>query len=727
MDPVRVKRLGLAALALSLLTLVVAGILSYDNWRHFRAAAMTVARARAVAVLNDSLMADLADAETGQRGFLLTGRQEYLEPYNRGAERASRDLTGLGAALRNDSLATPQLEELGGLISQKLDELKTTIEIRRTKGLAEAMRVVETDFGKRAMDRIRAVSAAIEERAQGDREVSWSELERQALISRWLSLVGALVLAVFVASGTVALNGALRAQESLAASAARSRDLLGATLYSIGDAVITTDASGAVRRMNPVAERLTGYAEEEARGLPCERVFRIVNEQTRAEVESPVGRVLRDGKVTGLANHTVLIARSGQVVPIDDSGAPIAGPDGAIEGVVLVFRDISERRRAHEALIESERRFRMLADFAPVMIWSETPDGDREYFNRPWLEFRGRTPERERGAAWKEGIHADDRARHDQLLADASAARRPFALEYRLQRADGHYAWVLSRGVPRFGADGEFLGYIGTCTDIDESKLAEEKVRQAAKLESLGVLAGGVAHDFNNLLVGIMGSASLLGEYVPEGSIASELVTTLQQASERAAKLTRQMLAYSGRGRFQVEILDLSRQVREIMALIQASIPKSVNVRLDLAEQLPAIEADASQIQQIVMNLAINAAEACSPGGSVQIASGVQTVGEAGVAAAVGEGLRAGAYAVLTVTDTGAGMDAETKTRIFDPFFTTKFTGRGLGLAAVAGIVRGHQGAITVESSPGSGSTFRVYLPAAAPGGGSPRADSRKE
>jgi len=721
MDPVRVKRLGLAALALSLLTLVVVGILSYDNWRQFRAAAGAVVGARAVAVLNDSLMADLADAETGQRGFLLTGRQEYLEPYNRGAERASRDLTGLSAALRNDPLATAQLEELGGLVAQKLGELRSTIEIRRTKGLAEAMRVVETDLGMRAMDRIRAVSAAIEERAQGDREVSWSELERQALISRWLMLIGALALAAFVAAGTVALNRALRAQEALAASAARSRDLLGATLYSIGDAVITTDASGAVRRMNPVAERLTGYAEEEARGLPCEQVFKIVNEQTRAEVESPVGRVLRDGKVTGLANHTVLIARSGQAVPIDDSGAPIAGPDGAVEGVVLVFRDITERRRAQDALIESERRFRMLADFAPVMIWSETPDGNREYFNRPWLEFRGRTPEQERGAAWKEGIYADDRARHDLLLANASAARRPFSLEYRLQRADGHYLWVLSRGVPRFGADGEFLGYIGTCTDIDESKLAEEKVRQAAKLESLGVLAGGVAHDFNNLLVGIMGSASLLEEYVPEGSTASELVTTLQQASERAAKLTRQMLAYSGRGRFQVEILDLSRQVREIMALIQASIPKSVNVRLDLAEQLPAIEADASQIQQIVMNLAINAAEACSPGGSVQIATGVQTVGEAGMAdAAVGEGLRAGAYAVLTVADTGAGMDAKTKARIFDPFFTTKFTGRGLGLAAVAGIVRGHQGAITVESSPGRGSTFRVYLPAAAPGGGQP-------
>jgi nitrogen-specific signal transduction histidine kinase len=275
---------------------------------------------------------------------------------------------------------------------------------------------------------------------------------------------------------------------------------------------------------------------------------------------------------------------------------------------------------------------------------------------------------------------------------------------------------VLGRGVPRFAADGEFLGFIGSCTDIDDRKRAEEKMRQAAKLESLGVLAGGIAHDFNNLLVGIMGSASLLEDHVAGDRAALELVTSLQLSSERAAKLTKQMLAYSGRGRFFVGPLDLSEQVRQIVALIQASIPKNVEMRLALAERPPAIEADASQIQQIVMNLVINAAEAIGSGGGwVAVSTAERTVDEGTVADfAAGGTLGPGHYVALTVADNGSGMDAETQSKIFDPFFTTKFTGRGLGLAAVSGIVRGHRGAIKVESAPGEGACFQVYLPAAA-------------
>jgi len=195
-----------------------------------------------------------------------------------------------------------------------------------------------------------------------------------------------------------------------------------------------------------------------------------------------------------------------------------------------------------------------------------------------------------------------------------------------------------------------------------------------------------------------------------------ELVKSLQLSSERAAKLTKQMLAYSGRGRFFVEALDLSEQVRQIVGLLRASIPKNVEVRLDLADQPPIIEADASQLQQIVMNLVINAGEAIGPeGGWLRVATAPRTV-EEGTVADFGAGgtLPPGEYVTLTVEDNGCGMDAETMSKIFDPFFTTKFTGRGLGLAAVSGILRGHRGAIKVESEPGKGARFEAYLPATA-------------
>jgi PAS domain S-box-containing protein len=716
MNPVRTKRLGLAALGLSLLTLLTVCILSYNDWLQFRKSSATIATIRRVVTLNQDLLVRMEDAETSQRGFLLTGEDRYLGPYQSAVRAAPAELDELTALTRGEAATAVRVGALRTLIGQKFEELRRTIELRKSKGLSAALEVVQTDFGLGVMERLRAVSAEIEADQEDKRQRSWDDLERQARIDRSLILAGALLLASFVAAGAFLMSRATRTQEALAAAAAATGDLLRTTLYSIGDAVITTGAQGAVRMMNPVAERLTGYSESEARGLPADQVFRIVNEETRAEVESPIRRVLREGQVVGLGNHTVLVSRTGQDVPIDDSGAPIRGRDGSLEGVVLVFRDVTERQQAQEALERSERRFRTLADSAPVMIWLDAPDGGRTFFNQPWLRFTGRSWERELGDGWKEGVHPEDARRRQEVYDRALETLQPFSVEFRLRRHDGRYCWVLGRGVPRFGEDGKFLGFTGSCTDIDDRKRAEEKMREAAKLESLGVLAGGIAHDFNNLLVGIMGNASLLEDYISDRPAALELVKSLQLASERAAKLTKQMLAYSGRGRFFVEPLDLSEQVRQIVGLIAASIPKNVEVRLALAERPPIIEADASQIQQVVMNLVINAAEAIGPeGGWVAVSTDARSVDEGTVADfGVGGTLAPGLYVELTVADNGSGMDAETQPRIFDPFFTTKFTGRGLGLAAVSGIVRGHCGAIKVESAPGKGASFQVYLPAAA-------------
>ena len=716
MIPVRTKRLGLTALGLSLLTLVTAGVLSYNDWRQFRKTSETIVRNRRAVHLNEDLLVRMEEAETGQRAFLLTGRNEYLNTYESAIRLAPGELDELSALSRGDGAAAARADALRTLVGQKFEELRNTIELRKSKGLAAALEVVQTDSGMRLMARLRAVSAEIQEDQEDERQRSWDELEREARIDRSLMLAGSLLLAGLVGAGALLLSRAARAQESLAAAAAATGDLLRTTLYSIGDAVITTDAQGAVRMMNPVAERLTGYSEAEARGLPADQVFRIVNEQTRREVESPIGRVLREGQVVGLGNHTALVSRRGGDVPIDDSGAPIRGRDGSLEGVVLVFRDVTERKKALEALERSEQRFRTMADSAPVMIWYDTRDGKRAFFNQPWMRFTGRTWDEEAGEGWKDGVHPEDRRRRQEIYDHAFENRQPFAVEFRLRRHDGEYCWVLGRGVPRFGADGEFLGYIGSCTDIDERKRAEEKMRQAAKLESLGVLAGGIAHDFNNLLVGIMGNASLLEDYLAPDSPAMELVRSLQLSSDRAAKLTKQMLAYSGRGRFFVEALDLTEQVRQIVGLIGASIPKNVEVRLALAERPPIVEADASQIQQIAMNLVINAAEAIGPeGGWVEVSTEGRNVAEGTVTDfGMGGTLTPGPYVALTVADNGCGMDTETLSKIFDPFFTTKFTGRGLGLAAVSGIVRGHRGAIRVESALGKGSRFEVYLPATA-------------
>ncbi len=250
--------------------------------------------------------------------------------------------------------------------------------------------------------------------------------------------------------------------------------------------------------------------------------------------------------------------------------------------------------------------------------------------------------------------------------------------------------------------------------DVTERRRFNERLQQTQKLESLGVLAGGIAHDFNNLLTGIMGNASIaLDDLPPESPVRSNLDAVVN-ASERAATLTRQLLAYAGKGRFVIERFNLSDLVREITTLLQTSIPKTVALRLDLQPELPSIEGDAAQIQQLIMNLFINAAEAVEEGKTetVVITTRVEPVSQSYIDQMVApNGISPGKYVTFEVRDAGRGMDAVTLSRIFDPFFTTKFTGRGLGLAAVLGIVRGHMGALHVDTAPGKGSSFKVLFP----------------
>lgn len=250
--------------------------------------------------------------------------------------------------------------------------------------------------------------------------------------------------------------------------------------------------------------------------------------------------------------------------------------------------------------------------------------------------------------------------------------------------------------------------------DIGGRRRMEEKLRQTAKLEALGVMAGGIAHDFNNLLTGILGNASLLTEIVPAEHMP--VVEDIVKASERAADLTRQMLAFAGKGRFQVKKLDISSEVREILRVIKAAIHKDAAIVVQLADNLPCIEGDPSQIQQLVMNLVINASDAIEGiPGTIAIETKEQDVDEAYIAQTFGAGqITPGRYVSLEVHDTGCGMSEETKAKIFDPFFTTKFAGRGLGLAATLGIVQGHKGALKVYSAVGRGTTFKVILPAVA-------------
>jgi len=311
-------------------------------------------------------------------------------------------------------------------------------------------------------------------------------------------------------------------------------------------------------------------------------------------------------------------------------------------------------------------------------------------------------------------ISEDCRAELREVIDPAIRAGKIIRnFESKRMRRDGSIFPALLTLSPVRDPAGKPIGLSVIARDISDQKRSEESLRETQKLESLGILAGGIAHDFNNLLTGVLGNASLLIDEFPPASPLAETVQNLIDAAERMARLTSQMLAYSGRGHFVIEPVDVSKQVVQITSLIQASIPKNVELRLALANDLPPIEVDVGQLQQVIMNLVINGAEAIGgAAGTVELRTGVERVGH--------EELRAnmarttpppGEYVAISVEDTGCGIEESTLARIFDPFFTTKFTGRGLGLSSVLGIVRGHKGLITVDTHPGAGTVFRVFLP----------------
>jgi len=269
---------------------------------------------------------------------------------------------------------------------------------------------------------------------------------------------------------------------------------------------------------------------------------------------------------------------------------------------------------------------------------------------------------------------------------------------------------MLCAGAPRISPDGVFAGFIVSCSDITDLKRVQEASLARQKLESLGVLAGGIAHDFNNLLGSIHANAEIAEAEGASGSFPAEEIQAIKSISIRASEIVRQLMIYAGHDRSNSEPLDMSRLVNEMLGLIRISISKCAVLKTDLAEDLPAVLGNGPQIQQVVMNLVLNASDALGEtGGEITVTTSVRRVPEGSPALS----LREGDCVRLEVSDTGSGISREAQARIFDPFYTTKFAGRGLGLAVVQGIVRAHKGEIELVSAPGQGTTFKVFWPVA--------------
>ncbi len=410
--------------------------------------------------------------------------------------------------------------------------------------------------------------------------------------------------------------------------------------------------------------------------------------------------------------------KAGALDYVVKSSESFAAISRILERALREWNLIREKERAKNALRDSERLFSTVVNTSPALVWMSDPEGLCTWFNQPWLDFTGRSLDQERGNGWAEGVHPEDRDRCMETYRRACQARMPFSMEYRLRRRDGLYRWILDRGHPRQDEKGRFLGYIGSCLDISERKQAEAErdraeadLRQAQKMEAVGRLAGGVAHDFNNMLHVILGYTDLaLAAVSPDSPVHRDL-QEVRRAAERSADLTRQLLAFSRKQVVSPRVLDLNRLIEDSRKMLRRLIGEEIEIRFLPGEGLWPLRADPSQIDQILANLAVNARDAIGGVGTIAIETGNATLDGSdrnGHLQAL-----PGDYVRLSFSDTGCGMDEETRERIFEPFFTTKGTGRGtgLGLATIYGIVRQNEGFIDVVSRPGEGSTFRLYFP----------------
>ena len=345
----RSRSLVAVATGISVLVLIAAGVAVYLSVRTLSDASDQLVRSKDISIALEQALSSLRDAETGQRGYLLTGRPAYLAPYAAAVATVNQQLDTIRSLSVSDADARTRFEEIEQLARAKMEELARTISLREAGQSEAALQVVLTDEGKRTMDRLRQLTEEMQAR-EGSRYRQYLGRERSA---RRLSLWGGGTVSI-LAIALLALLGFIVRRDT--AKVRASEEQLATTLRSIGDAVIATDARGLVTLMNPVAESVTGWLAADARGASLDAVFRIINEETRNTVESPVAKVLREGGIVGLANHTLLIRRDGSEVAIEDSGAPILDRSGGTIGVVLVFRDASRERAAEHALLEADRR-----------------------------------------------------------------------------------------------------------------------------------------------------------------------------------------------------------------------------------------------------------------------------------------------------------------------------------------------------------------------------------
>jgi PAS domain S-box-containing protein len=709
------------AYAVAIAVLIIDLVVTFWNLNSISRTWDALALSHDVVVGLDDVLSNLRDAETGQRGYLLTGDERYLEPYTKSHAAVASSIDRLRSLVVNNGVRREHLNTVAEASSAKLFELARTIRLRRESGFDAALSVVKSDRGRAYMDQVRNEIAAMGAEENETRVRLKDELQA-ALKGTTLTFTLTSLLALALLFGVHHLSE--RSREQLHRHAA----WLSATLRSMGDAVIATDGEGRVTFLNPVAETLTGWAREEAEGKPLEHIFRITNQTTGEAVENPVARVLREGVVVGLANHTVLTSRDGTNCPIDDTAAPIKNSGGRIQGVVLVFHDVSEKYAAEKSIRESrlaqhtadvavrqaEDTRRLLAavvESSDDAIIGETLEGIITSWNQAAERILGYTAAEIVGkpvSALMPPDHSEDMVR---LLGRIGRGERVGHFETQRRTKHGRVIDVSLSMSPIRDADGAIIGAAKVARDITERKRAEaERERLLAAAESANRMKDDflatLSHELRTPLNAIVGWAKILRSGRVDAQDIEEGLSAIDRNSQAQTQIVEDLLDISrinsGILRLDVQRLHLTDIIEAALAtVLPAANAKEIRIHKVLDSLAGPVTGDAARLQQIVWNLLANAVKFTPKGGQVQVLLE-----------------RVNSHVEISVIDSGIGIDPDFLPHVFDRFrqadasTTRRHGGLGLGLAIVKQLVEMHGGGIRAKSpGEGQGATFTLMLP----------------
>jgi PAS domain S-box-containing protein len=496
------------------------------------------------------------------------------------------------------------------------------------------------------------------------------------------------------------ITGRRKAEEALSESEEKYRQVV-----ENAREIILVHQDGFVKYANPSTMRITGYSEDELTNTffldfiyPDDRDMILEHHNRRLQGEKIPHKYCfrffdKKGKVRWMDVDAVLISWN-------EKPATLA-----------FLTDITERRQAEQALKESEEKYRTLFEESKDCIFISTPAGEFLDINPAGVELYGYSLKEE---ILRLDIGRDlcvDPSQREEIkqILESQGFVKDYELSYK--RKDGKHITVIETITAVRDGSGNVVACRGIQRDVTEQKKLQQQLLQAQKMESIGTLAGGIAHDFNNLLAGILGYASFMKSKMNQDDPFFAYADTIEKSSMRAAELTSQLLAFARGGKYDIKSINLNGVVEETLTILDRTLDKSVEIEVNLDSQLPTVEADSGQLQQVLMNLCVNASDAMPSGGRMVIETATEEI--SGERARMLIGLKKGKYVLLSVADTGFGMDEQTKKRIFEPFYTTKEEGRGtgLGLSMVYGVVKNHNGYIDVHSEPRQGSIFNIYLP----------------